>query len=305
MEMKQLQYFVVSVDMGSLSRAANVLYTTQPHISKTIKSLENELDMTLLSRNASGVVMTEEGKRVYEYARNVLKCADKILQIKKEKENQTFSLSMTPSNALARLFAEFYLRYQRTQVRMKCMEGTVEQVLRQVQHQDSEIGFLSIADRQKYAFETILERKKLDFIPLKKIGMALYVGEQNPLYRIQRVTSGMLRKLRYVQTQEEVFSLGHSLGHLKEDLTVSEELERVVITNSEHVMIQLLMTTNLCNISCDILTDRFIDHPIRAIPLEEAGKGITFGYVKRKEVLPGQLTEEFIIYVKEALGQES
>lgn len=64
MEMKQLQYFVVSVDMGSLSRAANVLYTTQPHISKTIKSLENELDMTLLSRNASGVVMTEEGKRV-------------------------------------------------------------------------------------------------------------------------------------------------------------------------------------------------------------------------------------------------
>ena len=48
MELKQLQYFVVSVDMGSFQNAAKMLYTTQPHVSKTVKALEEELHLKLL-----------------------------------------------------------------------------------------------------------------------------------------------------------------------------------------------------------------------------------------------------------------
>ena len=72
MELKQLQFFVVSVDMGSFKKAAEVLYTTQPHISKTIKALEQELQIELVNRNASGVTITEEGKQVYAYASSIL-----------------------------------------------------------------------------------------------------------------------------------------------------------------------------------------------------------------------------------------
>ncbi|OYP41432.1 hypothetical protein CG709_04910, partial [Lachnotalea glycerini] len=44
MDIKHLQYFVVSVDMGSFHSAAKVLFTTQSHVSKTIKALEQELN---------------------------------------------------------------------------------------------------------------------------------------------------------------------------------------------------------------------------------------------------------------------
>ena len=40
MQLKQLRFFVASVDTGSFKAAAEVLYTSQPHISKTIKALE-------------------------------------------------------------------------------------------------------------------------------------------------------------------------------------------------------------------------------------------------------------------------
>ena len=59
MDIKQLQYLVVSIDNGSFKKASELLYTTQPHISKTIKSLEVELGMQLLKRNARGVEATE------------------------------------------------------------------------------------------------------------------------------------------------------------------------------------------------------------------------------------------------------
>ena len=41
-EIKQLQYLVVCADLQSFSRAADVLYTTQPNVSRVIRSLETE-----------------------------------------------------------------------------------------------------------------------------------------------------------------------------------------------------------------------------------------------------------------------
>ena len=61
MDLKQLQYFVVSVESGSFKKAAEMLYTTQPHISKSIKNLETELNVQLLERKARGVEVTESG----------------------------------------------------------------------------------------------------------------------------------------------------------------------------------------------------------------------------------------------------
>ena len=78
MDIKQLQYLVVSIDNGSFKKASELLYTTQPHISKTIKSLEVELGMQLLKRNARGVEATEEGRKVYEYACRILVDSGKI-----------------------------------------------------------------------------------------------------------------------------------------------------------------------------------------------------------------------------------
>ena len=73
MDVKQLQYFVVSVDMGSFHSAAEALITTQPNVSKIVKSLEEELNMTLLNRTRSGVTITPQGESVYMYAIEVLK----------------------------------------------------------------------------------------------------------------------------------------------------------------------------------------------------------------------------------------
>lgn len=55
----QLQYFVISAEQGSLSKAAEVLYTTQPHVSKTIKSLEGYLGMELFERTPRGVILSK------------------------------------------------------------------------------------------------------------------------------------------------------------------------------------------------------------------------------------------------------
>lgn len=62
MDIKQLEFFVTACERGSLSQAAICLYTSQPNVSKTIRSLERELGRPLLERSGKGVSPTVYGE---------------------------------------------------------------------------------------------------------------------------------------------------------------------------------------------------------------------------------------------------
>ena len=75
MELRQLTYFLKCAEMGSLTRAAEELYTTQPHVSQVIRALERELGVSLFRRTGAGIVLTEDGERIRLYAENAVKNA--------------------------------------------------------------------------------------------------------------------------------------------------------------------------------------------------------------------------------------
>ncbi len=66
---KQLRAFVYTVKLGTLTRAAEALYLSQPSVSLQIKALERELDVTLFERTRRRITVTEAGEVLYELAR--------------------------------------------------------------------------------------------------------------------------------------------------------------------------------------------------------------------------------------------
>lgn len=56
--------------IGSITKAANSLYISQPAITKTIKKLETELGITLFNRGPKGVALTQNGKIFYDFIKN-------------------------------------------------------------------------------------------------------------------------------------------------------------------------------------------------------------------------------------------
>lgn len=65
-----IKYFILLYFIGSITKAANSLYISQPAITKTIKKLETELGITLFNRGPKGVVLTQNGKIFYNYIKN-------------------------------------------------------------------------------------------------------------------------------------------------------------------------------------------------------------------------------------------
>jgi DNA-binding transcriptional LysR family regulator len=67
-----LETFVRIVEAGSLSAAAPLLRTTQPTISRRLRTLEETLGVRLLQRSTHGMRLTPDGERCYERARILL-----------------------------------------------------------------------------------------------------------------------------------------------------------------------------------------------------------------------------------------
>ncbi len=72
MDLRQLEYFVRVAELGSFTRASQVLDVAQPALSRQIRLLEVELRQNLLKRNGRGVTMTESGERLLMHARAIL-----------------------------------------------------------------------------------------------------------------------------------------------------------------------------------------------------------------------------------------
>ncbi len=68
--------FFEVANAGNISKAANVLFISQPAISKSIQKLEDSLGTKLFLRNSKGVVLTAEGELLYEHTKVAFQSLD-------------------------------------------------------------------------------------------------------------------------------------------------------------------------------------------------------------------------------------
>ena len=72
------------VELGSFTKAADVLGYTQPAMSQMITSLEKELSIKLLYRSRYGIRLTIEGERLFPAIQNTISQYQSMQEIAKE-----------------------------------------------------------------------------------------------------------------------------------------------------------------------------------------------------------------------------
>jgi hypothetical protein len=72
MTLQELRYFCVTAEVLHYTRAANLLYISQPSLSYAIGKLEKELGVPLFEKNGKKVSLTKYGKEFFPYAKRAL-----------------------------------------------------------------------------------------------------------------------------------------------------------------------------------------------------------------------------------------
>jgi len=80
MELKQLRSYAAVVRYGSFTKAAEMLFISQPTISAHVRQLETELGVSLILRDTRKLTVTERGWELYECAQHMIDLEENLLQ---------------------------------------------------------------------------------------------------------------------------------------------------------------------------------------------------------------------------------
>ena len=220
MEIKQLEYFLAVCERGSINKAAECLYTSQPNVSKIINSLERELGRELFKRTHKGIEITPYGKTIYQYAEVILKHIHLMTDIALPINSNKLSIATYRSDIISNILTTFYEK-NNGEVSIEHYQGSIEEVTDYVKKGITEIGLIYVAEKQMKVFLHILFHKKLEFIPLGSKSICIYVGEKHPLFNTEYIELSDLKTLKFIKGIKDFFSLEHHLDKINGYVTTN------------------------------------------------------------------------------------
>ncbi|MDO4649919.1 MAG: LysR family transcriptional regulator [Eubacteriales bacterium] len=276
MDLHQIEYFVKCAETESFSKAAELLFTTQPNVSRVIKSLEEDLGKELFERDNKGIHLTEEGLRVYRHACSILESMEHMKSRTERKNVEMLRISTNPSSRIADGFLQFYQTHREKPYHYEIHSAGTREIVERVQNRTDDLGIVFVLNRQLSAFQYYLRRNYLEFMPVCSMNAAIYFG--NNLKRTEEEPLDF-RKLRLIQRFPEEYSPENYWDIRDVRGQSAAEAETVVTTNSDYIMQRMLTQSDLVNISGENGKNRDADMPERMLLGPE--HGIVLGGIKR------------------------
>lgn len=122
MNIQSLRYFSVIADGGTISRAAERFYITQPALSRSIQRLEEELGCKLFDRGGSTLHLTRRGEAVLPIVKQILCLADELYRVADDYAGGRSSLLSIGCCGIGT--AAFYASVE--SLRRRCLEMRIE-----------------------------------------------------------------------------------------------------------------------------------------------------------------------------------
>jgi len=158
-DVTKLETFIRAAECLSFSEAARQLNLTQPTVSYHVKSLEQELNVTLFERSGSRLMLTEAGRQLLPWAHKLIRQSIELQEMMTSLQDKIvghlrIACSTTSGKyILPQLAARFHNRYPWVQVTI--LSCTQEHIVPRLLEEDANLGVLS-----REAFEISLESQE-------------------------------------------------------------------------------------------------------------------------------------------------
>lgn len=104
MTFTQTEYALFVSEYGSINKAAKVLFVSQPHLSKSIQSMEAEVGYQIFKRLPQGIEVTEKGRLFLNHCAVILQEYKKVQLLAELKQFYSFHRADTPLSEESRRY---------------------------------------------------------------------------------------------------------------------------------------------------------------------------------------------------------
>ena len=295
MNLRQLEAFVEVAEAGSFSKAAKILFLTQPTISAHISTLEKELNTRLFVRNTKEVSLSDSGKLLYRYARQIVDLESKIQEVfLEEKPSNVKCINIAASTVpaqylLPEIMRRFSEKYPNEQFKIMATDsaGVVNKVLTH----EADVGFTG----------TVLEKKHCTYIPFYRDELVIIMPNTEKYRQIVETEHSLewIEKEAFLMREEgsgtrnEAEKLLKSAGISADRLNIMASIE-----SSEMIKRSVKSGLGISIISRLAVKEELMNGSLLAVPIsvDYSGRDLYLVYNKNIQLAPA--VERFVKEVK-------
>ncbi len=302
MTIQQLFYAITISEIGSMNRAAEKLFITQPTLTKAIKELESEIGFSVFVRSGKGMILTPEGREFIVYAKQVSQQYD----ILKERfgnvgeRKRRFGISTQHYSFAIKAFTEFVKDFDLEKYEFVFRETMTRDVIDDVGSMKSDIGILFISEYNRKVIEKKLRDNDLSFNHLIDCKACVYITKTHPLAEAEELTMEDLAPYPCLTFEQ---GDGDSIYFAEEILAEKDYPRRIKVCDRGsglNLMNELNGYTLCSGIICDDVNGQ--QYKMVRFKGDEDNTVMHIGYIRKNNIELGSLAEGYIAEVKKTLN---
>lgn len=305
MTLQQMKYVLAIADEGSMNKAAEKLFVSQPSLTSAVRELEKESGIQIFVRGSRGVSVTAEGADFLMYVRQVCQQYDILRQKYGGSGNvkRKFGVSTQHYSFAVKAFVEMVKRFGTLNFEFAIRETRTMDVLNDVGSFRSEIGIIYQCDYNRKIIERLLREQELEFVPLIDCRAYVYLWKHHPL--VGESSIGIEQLADYPCM---VFEQGDGAsGFLAEEILTDNDYPRMIRSSDRATQLNLMIGLNGYTLCSGIICEELNGSDFRAVPFREDEHNrntiMEIGYIVKKHSMLSDIGDVYISEVRRYLSQ--
>lgn len=308
MKLDYIKYVLEISKTGSINKASENLYLSQPYLSKCLKELEAELGIQLIERSSRGVSLTEYGEEFIEYASMINHYLNLIESIGNTHDKSLSQIkiacfySFTLMNIINKIIASKII----DNINLKYYETQNFEVFEQVKDHKIDLGIMYLDSISISSYINIFIEQGLVFDTLIEDGLYAVVSKNHPLYNLDKLNTKQLKPYNLIMETYKYDALkvknGSSyLDHFFNLFTI----EKIDLDNNSSLLYHISTSSTEFTIGQKIFN---ADNPlvkygeIKYIPITDLDFTLITGVIYKKEFSGTSDFNELINLLKESIN---
>lgn len=200
MTFQQLQYILQIGATGSVSGAAKNLFVSSSSVSISLSALEKELGYPLFNRTQKGLVPTDQGRLVLDYAEQICRTHTLLNNVGRDAV-RTLRINCTDQPPIAKAFGQLLLENRdRTDLRIENISLKSSEIYQKMIAHEIELSLSSSISYSIGEWEKKLRKGGLHRQMLKTVPAVIQVGPGHRLYNAEKITPYDLRDDHFIDS---------------------------------------------------------------------------------------------------------
>lgn len=307
MTLQQILYAITISEHGSMNKAAEALFISQPTLTNAVKELEQEVGISVFRRTGKGAVPTAEGKEFLTYARQLYQQYELLCEKYSDSSNvkRKFGVSAQHYSFAVKAFVETVKKFDSLNYDFAIRECKTDEVINDVGTLKSEVGILYLNDFNRNIIGKILRDNDLEFHNLIDCKAYVYIWKGHPLAGNDSIDYEELHDypcLSFEQGEKGSF-------YFAEEILSTNEYPRSIKVSDRSTMLNLMVGLCGYTLCSGIICEELNGSDFTAVPFKpdenNRNPAMEIGYILKKGKRLSEIGQTYIDEMNKYLSNVS